>query len=196
MHVLVEVSGVYADRARYLGDSDRVQVPLARLLSRGLAKRRAQQIDMQRATPSSPAPLEIGEGQDTTHFSILDRHGNRVVMTPSVNYPFGSGYVAPGTGVLLNDEMDDFSAKPGVANAYGLVGNDANAIAFGKRMLSSMSPTFVESLDRVTILGTPGARGSSAWCCWACSTPSTACRSSASSSAGVSIISTCLIAST
>ena len=157
VHVLVEVMRrAYADRARYLGDSDHVQVPLARLLSRGLAKRRAQQIDMRQATPSAPAPQAIGEGQDTTHFSILDRDGNRVAATLSINYPFGSGYVAPGTGVLLNDEMDDFSAKPGAANAYGLVGTDANAIAPGKRMLSSMSPTFVDGPERVTILGTPG----------------------------------------
>lgn len=157
VHLLVEVMRrAYADRARYLGDSDHVHVPLARLLSRGQAQRRAAQIDMRRATPSTAAPVAVGEGQDTTHFSILDREGNRVAATLSVNYPFGSGYVAPGTGVLLNDEMDDFSAKPGVANAYGLVGNDANAIAPGKRMLSSMSPTFVDGHGRVTILGTPG----------------------------------------
>ncbi|MCW5585423.1 MAG: gamma-glutamyltransferase, partial [Chromatiales bacterium] len=96
------------------------------------------------------------EGQDTTHFSILDHEGNRVAATLSVNYPFGACFVAAGTGVLLNDEMDDFSAKPGVANAYGLVGSQANAIEPGKRMLSSMSPTFVEGPDRITILGTPG----------------------------------------
>jgi gamma-glutamyltranspeptidase/glutathione hydrolase len=111
-----------------------------------------------RATPSAslaaaePAPA----GNHTTHFSILDRDGNRVAATLSVNYPFGSGFVAPGTGVLLNDEMDDFSAKPGVPNAYGLVGAEANAIAPGKRPLSSMTPTFVESERGVAILGTPG----------------------------------------
>ena len=98
----------------------------------------------------------MSEGKDTTHFSVLDLEGNRVAATLSVNYPFGSCFVAAGTGVLLNDEMDDFSAKTGVANAYGLLGNDANAIAPGKRMLSSMSPTFVEGPDRVAILGTPG----------------------------------------
>jgi gamma-glutamyltranspeptidase/glutathione hydrolase len=157
VHLLVEVMRrAYADRARFLGDIDHVQVPLARLLDRGEAARRARQIDMQRATPSRPAPVDDVEGQDTTHFSILDREGNRVAATLSINYPFGSGYVAPGTGVLLNDEMDDFSTKPWVANAYGLVGNEANAIAPGKRMLSSMSPTFVESEERITILGTPG----------------------------------------
>ncbi|MCB1791713.1 MAG: gamma-glutamyltransferase [Gammaproteobacteria bacterium] len=157
VHLLVEVMRrAYADRARFLGDSDHVHVPLAQLLNRGRAQRRVQQIDMHRATPSTRAALDVGEGQDTTHFSILDREGNRVAATLSINYPFGSGFVAGNTGVLLNDEMDDFSAKPGVANVYGLVGNDANAIAPGKRMLSSMSPTFYEVGDVVTILGTPG----------------------------------------
>lgn len=157
VHLLIEVMRrAYADRARFLGDTDHVEVPLARLLNRNEATRRARQIDMQRATPSRPVPVDTTEGQDTTHFSILDREGNRVAATLSINYPFGSGYVVPGTGVLLNDEMDDFSTKPWVANAYGLVGNEANAIAPGKRMLSSMSPTFVESEERITILGTPG----------------------------------------
>jgi gamma-glutamyltranspeptidase/glutathione hydrolase len=157
VHFLVEVMRrAYADRARYLGDSDHVHVPVAQLLNRGDAIRRAGQIDMRRATPSVPLPTDIGEGQDTTHFSILDRDGNRVAATLSINYPFGSGYMVEGTGVLLNDEMDDFSIKPGVANVYGLVGNAANAIAPGKRMLSSMSPTFVEGPDRITLIGTPG----------------------------------------
>jgi gamma-glutamyltranspeptidase/glutathione hydrolase len=96
------------------------------------------------------------QGRDTTHFSILDREGNRVAATLSVNYPFGSCFMVEGTGVLLNDEMDDFSASPGAPNVYGLVGGEANAIAGGKRMLSSMSPTFVEDEDQVAILGTPG----------------------------------------
>jgi gamma-glutamyltranspeptidase/glutathione hydrolase len=111
-----------------------------------------------RATPSAALPGSVPPqgGSDTTHFSILDRDGNRVAATLSVNYPFGSGFVPPGTGVLLNDEMDDFSAKPGVPNAYGLVGAEANAIAPGKRPLSSMSPTFVESEHGIAILGTPG----------------------------------------
>jgi gamma-glutamyltranspeptidase/glutathione hydrolase len=93
---------------------------------------------------------------DTSHFSIIDREGNRVAATMSVNYPFGACFVVPGTGVVLNDEMDDFSIKPGVPNAYGLVGNQQNAIAPGKRMLSSMTPTFIENDQRVAILGTPG----------------------------------------
>jgi gamma-glutamyltranspeptidase/glutathione hydrolase len=87
---------------------------------------------------------------------VLDREGNRVAATLSINYSFGSGFVPPGTGVLLNDEMDDFSARPGVPNVYGLIGGDANAIAPGKRMLSNMSPTFLESASGVAILGTPG----------------------------------------
>ena len=157
VHLLVEIMRrAYADRARYLGDADHVSVPVARLLNRGYAQRLARQIDPGRATPSPVLSAPPAEGRDTTHFSVLDAAGNRVAATLSVNYPFGSGFVAAGTGVLLNDEMDDFSAKPGSANAYGLIGNHANAIAPGKRMLSSMSPTFLESPDRVAILGTPG----------------------------------------
>ena len=107
---------------------------------------------------ASTAPHQPGaeDGPHTTHFSILDAEGNRVAATLSINYPFGSGFVAGDTGVLLNDEMDDFAAAPGVPNAYGLVGAEANAIAPGKRMLSSMTPTFVEGPDRIGILGTPG----------------------------------------
>jgi len=157
VHRLVEIMRrAYADRARYLGDTDHVRVPVARLLGRGYARRQAEQIDPGRATPSPNLADPPEEGRDTTHFSVLDREGNRVAATLSINYPFGACFVAAGTGVLLNDEMDDFSAKPGVANAYGLVGNHANAIAPGKRMLSSMSPTFVEGPERVAILGTPG----------------------------------------
>jgi len=92
----------------------------------------------------------------TTHFSVIDVAGNRVAGTLTINYPFGACFVPPGTGVLLNNEMDDFSAKPGAANLYGLVGAEANAIAPGKRMLSSMTPTFIETPDRIGILGTPG----------------------------------------
>src|SRR5690606_32483295 len=96
------------------------------------------------------------DGPHTTHFSILDAEGNRVAATLSINYPFGAAFVPPGTGVLLNNEMDDFSARPGTPNAYGLVGAEANAIAPGKRMLSSMTPTFLERDGQVAILGTPG----------------------------------------
>jgi gamma-glutamyltranspeptidase/glutathione hydrolase len=156
-HLLVEVMRLaYADRARYLGDRDFVPVPVARLLSDGYARRQASRIDPLRAARSADLANPSGLGRDTTHFSILDRAGNRVAATLSINYPFGSGFVAGDTGVLLNDEMDDFSIKPGSANVYGLLGNRANAIAPGKRMLSSMSPTFVENAQRLVILGTPG----------------------------------------
>lgn len=96
------------------------------------------------------------EGQDTSHFSIIDYAGNRVSATLSINYPFGSGMVAAGTGIILNDEMDDFSASPGVENGYGLIGSSANAIEGGKRPLSSMTPTFIEKDDSVLVIGTPG----------------------------------------
>ena len=157
IHLLVEVMRrAYLDRARYLGDPDQVEMPLARLLSPEHARAWVAGIDPERATPSEALHEPVPEGTDTTHFSILDDEGNRVAATLSINYPFGSGFVAEGTGVLLNDEMDDFSARPGVPNVYGLVGGEANAIAPGKRMLSSMTPTFVESDGRVAILGTPG----------------------------------------
>ncbi|RRQ22158.1 gamma-glutamyltransferase [Thiohalobacter thiocyanaticus] len=159
VHLIVEaMRRAYRDRSIYLGDTDFVEVPVAMLTSAHYAAGLRNGIRRDRATSS--AALPGGEarpaGSHTTHFSILDSEGNRVAATLSINYPFGSGFVVPGTGVLLNDEMDDFSAKPGVPNAYGLVGAEANAIEPGKRMLSSMSPTFVETADRVGILGTPG----------------------------------------
>ncbi len=146
----------YRDRAEYLGDSDFTPVPVARLLSKAHARASIADYDPDHASPSRPLPPVDGNGADTTHFSIVDAEGNRVAATLSINYPFGSGFVAGDSGVLLNDEMDDFSAKPGVPNVYGLVGSRANAIAPGKRMLSSMSPTFVETPDGVAVLGTPG----------------------------------------
>jgi gamma-glutamyltranspeptidase/glutathione hydrolase len=160
IHVVAEsMRRAYRDRAAFLGDPDQVDVPVERLTHPYYAAGLARDIDVGRATPSRPLPAPSAiepEGADTTHFSILDADGNRVAATLSVNYPFGSGFVPSGTGVLLNDEMDDFSAWPGVPNAYGLVGGEANAIAPGKRMRSSMSPTFLESERGVIILGTPG----------------------------------------
>ncbi len=159
IHVIVEaMRRTYRDRAEYLGDSDFVNVPINKLISQKYAKSLKQKIDFERATPSSSLKgvADTSGGNHTTHFSILDKQGNRVAATLSVNYPFGSGFVASGTGVLLNDEMDDFSAKPGVPNVYGLVGAEANAIEPGKRMLSSMSPTFFESKNKLAIIGTPG----------------------------------------
>jgi len=158
-HLTVEaMRRAYRDRAEYLGDTDFVDVPIKRLTSPDYAAGLAASIRMDRATRSSdlPSATKPHEGFHTTHFSILDKEGNYISATLSINYPFGSGFVAGNTGVLLNDEMDDFSAKPGVPNAYGLVGAEANAIAPGKRMLSSMSPTFVDGPDGVAILGTPG----------------------------------------
>ncbi len=158
-HLLIEtMRRAYRDRAVYLGDSDFVDVPVQRLISLDYAKQLGADIDMHAATASAMLPGMDAQpkGNHTTHFSIMDRDGNRVAATLSINYPFGSGFVAPGTGILFNDEMDDFSAKPGVPNAYGLVGAEANAIAPGKRMLSSMSPSFIESDEQIAILGTPG----------------------------------------
>ena len=158
-HLIIEaMRRAYRDRAEFLGDSDFVTVPLKRLSSRAHARQAGASIRLQRATPSTTLngkAMETG-GLDTTHFSILDNAGNRVAATLSINYPFGACVVPPGTGVLLNDEMDDFSTKPGVPNVYGLVGADANAIEPGKRPLSSMSPTFVENEEGVAVLGTPG----------------------------------------
>lgn len=163
VHLAVEAfRRAYRDRAEYMGDADFVEVPVAMLTDARYAAGLRQSIHLEHATPSARlAPTRRGgditsEGGDTTHFSVIDAAGNRVAATLSVNYPFGSGLMPPGTGVLLNDEMDDFSAKPGAPNVYGLVGAEANAIAGGKRMLSSMSPTFVEAGGRIAALGTPG----------------------------------------
>lgn len=159
IHLIVEtMRRAYRDRAEYMGDSDYIKVAVKSLISQNYAEKLSADIDEKSATPSvllKPVAFESG-GNNTTHFSVVDQRGNRVAATLSVNYPFGSGFVVPGTGVLLNDEMDDFSAKPGVPNAYGLVGAEANAIAPGKRMLSSMSPTFLETEDRIAVVGTPG----------------------------------------
>ncbi|TNG00996.1 MAG: gamma-glutamyltransferase [Gammaproteobacteria bacterium] len=160
VHLVIEaMRRAYRDRAVYLGDSDHVEVPVDYLVSQQHANLLAGDIRLDMATAShslKKVPVKPSEGQDTTHYSILDRDGNRVAATLSLNYPFGSGFVAGDTGVLLNDEMDDFSSRPGAPNAYGLVGGQANAIAPGKRMLSSMSPTFVETKEKIAILGTPG----------------------------------------
>jgi gamma-glutamyltranspeptidase/glutathione hydrolase len=157
-HLLVEaMRRAYRDRARHLGDPDFVRIDVPLLLSPGYAAGLRESIGP-RATPSGDLPGYRGRaaGRDTTHLSVIDREGNLVAATLSINYPFGSGYLSPATGVLLNNEMDDFSVKPGVANVYGLVGAEANAVAPGKRPLSSMSPTFLETGGRVVALGTPG----------------------------------------
>jgi gamma-glutamyltranspeptidase/glutathione hydrolase len=159
VHLVVEaMRRAYHDRARYLGDTDYVDVPIRRLTDPDYAAGRRASIRSDRATPSAQLP-GVGDdprGRDTTHFSIIGPGGNRVAATLSINWPFGSAFMPPGTGVVLNDEMDDFAAKPGEPNVYGLVQGEANAIEPGKRMLSSMSPTFLEHGDRVAVLGTPG----------------------------------------
>ncbi len=157
-HVIESLRRAFRDRATWLGDPGFVEIPLARLVSRDYAKQLAHGISVNRATPSAklPAPKPANQGTQTTHFSVIDRSGNRVAGTLSINLPFGSGFIAPGTGFFLNNEMDDFSAQVSASNAYGLVGSKANAIEPGKRPLSSMSPTFVEGPDGVLIVGTPG----------------------------------------
>jgi gamma-glutamyltranspeptidase/glutathione hydrolase len=160
MHIVIEaMRRAYRDRAAYLGDPDFTEIPQQRLLDKDYLEGLAVTIDLNQATPSSvlgDIPVSQQSGTNTTHFSVIDKEGNRVAATLSINLPFGSGYVVPGTGVLLNNEMDDFSAKAQIPNAYGLVGDQANAIEAGKRPLSSMSPTFIETEDKVGILGTPG----------------------------------------
>ncbi|WP_426119434.1 gamma-glutamyltransferase [Pseudomonas sp. DSP3-2-2] len=157
-HYVVEVlRRAYRDRG-LLGDPDFVANPINHLLDREYLTQLASSIAPRDATPSSslrPSPL-WREGEHTTHFATLDRDGNAVAATLSVNLPFGSAFTAPGTGVVLNDEMDDFAADPQGSNAYGLAGSQANSIAAGKRPLSSMSPSFIESPTEFTAFGTPG----------------------------------------
>ena len=159
-HLIIEaMRRVHRDRALYLGDPDFVTVPVKRLTSVDYAAGLAASIRTDHATPSSALPgigAGANAGAQTTHFSVLDRDGNRVAATITLNFGFGSGRMIAGTGLFLNNEMDDFSMKPGVPNGYGLVGADANAIAPHKRMLSSVTPTFVESGGRVMIGGSPG----------------------------------------
>jgi len=158
-HLVVEsMRRAFRDRTFYLGDPDFVKIPQRTLLSRDYAAGLRATINPAKATPSDllsgdPTPLE---DEETTHFSIVDAAGNRAAVTQTVNLLFGSGLVAPGTGVLLNNEMDDFALQPGVPNAFGVMGFDANAPKPGKRPLSSMTPTFLVSDDRVAVLGTPG----------------------------------------
>lgn len=153
--VIEAMRRAYRDRARYLGDSDFVNIP-SHLTTAVYAAELAQTIDDNTASRSELLSAIKPAGEDTTHFSVIDQFGNRVAATLSINYPFGSGFVAEGTGVLLNDEMDDFAPPSGKANVYGLVGNQANAIAPYKRPLSSMSPSFIENDDKLMITGTPG----------------------------------------
>lgn len=160
VHLIAEaLRRAYHDRSLYLGDSDFIDIPVARLLNEDYAAGLRASLRPDKALPSDYLSGEIPaqpEGDNTTHFSIIDEQGDRVAATLSINFPFGSAFVAEGTGVLLNDEMDDFSSQAGASNGYGLVGGVANAIAPGKRMLSSMTPTFLEDDRRIAALGTPG----------------------------------------
>lgn len=157
VHLLAEIEKrVFADRADYLGDPDYFDVPTAQLTAPEYLQRRAAEIDPQRISPTEAVRPGL-ESPQTTHFSIIDADGNAVSNTYTLNLDFGNGLVVEGAGFLLNNEMDDFSAKPGVANAFGVIGSDANAIDAGKRMLSSMSPTVLTRDGAVTLaIGTPG----------------------------------------
>ncbi|MBS0582943.1 MAG: gamma-glutamyltransferase, partial [Proteobacteria bacterium] len=158
-HLIVEaMRRAYRDRAQYLGDPDFVNMPLDELSSPLYAAGLRSTIHPEKATPSDLLPpyMTPPQGPHTTHFSIIDKDGNRVAATQTVNFVFGSGMVVPGTGFLLNDEMDDFALVAGKPNVYGVVGTDANAPAAGRRPLSSMSPSFVVGADRIGVIGTPG----------------------------------------
>ncbi|MEQ4532272.1 MAG: gamma-glutamyltransferase [Mixta sp.] len=161
MQVIAEAEKyAYADRSEYLGDPDFVKVPWQALTSKAYAKSLAQQIDLAKARPSDrikPGKLAPYESNQTTHFSVVDKAGNAVAVTYTLNTNFGSGIVAGSSGILLNNEMDDFSARPGTPNVYGLVGGEANAVQPGKRPLSSMSPTIVVKDGKTWLVtGSPG----------------------------------------
>ena len=161
IHVMAEsMRRAYADRSLYLGDPDFVNVPVSELTNEQYAKQLVSQINPNKATPSSevsPGTLLPYESNQTTHYSVVDKFGNAVSNTYTLNFSYGSGLVANGTGVLLNNEMDDFSAKPGTPNAYGLIGGKANAVAAKKRPLSSMTPTIVLKDNKpYLVTGSPG----------------------------------------
>jgi len=168
LHLMIEAMRVaYADRSEYLGDPDFVKVPVAQLTSRDYATQRRQEIRMDTVRRSSEVKpvdrqtllryIKGKESSETSHLTVIDAQRNAVSLTFTINYGFGSGVVTPGTGILLNDEMDDFAAAPGVPNAYGLVGGDANAISPRKTPLSSMTPTIVTENNRLRMaVGAPG----------------------------------------
>lgn len=160
-HLIIEaLRRAYYERAIKMGDPDFMYESLEFLLSPSFAAKQRESINVTYATDNKVLefadPPYQGQGNDTTHFAVIDKFGNRVAVTQSINFWFGSAFVPKGTGILLNNEMDDFSIKPGTENGYGLIGYDANAIEPGKRMLSSMTPTFIESDRGFVILGTPG----------------------------------------
>lgn len=161
LHIMAEaMRQAYADRSEYMGDPDFVKIPLDKLTSKEYAKEIYTKIPKDKALPSSkvkPGLGQIHEGHNTTHYSVLDGKGNAVSITYTINASYGSGAAVEGAGFLLNDEMDDFSIKPGVPNLYGVVGGDANAIEPKKRPLSSMSPTIILKDGKVfMVVGSPG----------------------------------------
>jgi len=161
MHDIIEaMRRAFADRARYLGDPAFTRIPVARLISQAYADQRVQSILPEKATPSSqigPGLAMPAEHKETTHFDVVDAAGNAISCTYTLNGPFGSGATVPGTGIVLNNEMDDFASAPGVPNMFGLVQGEANAIAPGKRPLSSMTPTLVMKGKRLFLVtGSPG----------------------------------------
>jgi gamma-glutamyltranspeptidase / glutathione hydrolase len=160
IHLVVEsMRRMHRDRAIYLGDPDFVKIPVEMLTNKHYAEGQRTSLRIDRATPSEVLPsdaIDAAQGQHTTHYSVIDRDGNRVGVTITLNLLLGTGLMVPGTGILLNNQMDDFSIKPGTPNAYRLIGADSNAIAPGKRPLSSSTPTFVESDRGVMVLGSPG----------------------------------------
>lgn len=161
IHLMAEtMKYAYSDRSEYLGDPDFYKVPVNALTNADYAQKIASKIAINKTTPSSeikPGKLAPYESDQTTHFSVVDKWGNAVSNTYTLNFSYGSGLVAKGTGILLNNEMDDFSAKPGVPNGYGLVGGDANAVEGNKRPLSSMSPTIVMKDGKAFLItGSPG----------------------------------------
>lgn len=159
IHLIAEsLRRAYCDRANYLGDPDFIDIPTDWLISDGHIESLTQSINMMRATKSKSLDCHemVMEGDHTTHFSVIDKEGNLVSATLTINHPFGSGFIVPGTGIILNNELDDFAIKPGKANAFELIGHAANIIAPARRPLSSMTPTFILSNDQVAILGTPG----------------------------------------
>lgn len=161
IHLLTEIERrAYADRAEHLGDNDYWEVPIEMLTSKDYARERIGNISMLKATPSIEVfagnPLAY-ESPETTHYSVIDRDGNAVSITTTLNASFGSGFIVDGTGFLLNNEMDDFSVKPGTQNLFELVGNEANAISPRKRPLSSMTPTIIlKNKKPFLIIGAPG----------------------------------------
>lgn len=165
IHLIIEIMKIaYSDRAEYLGDPDFVKVPISQLISPAYAQKRRQEINMKMATPSTAIKPEIKtlknhESTETSHLNVVDADRNAVSLTFTINLGFGAGIVTPGTGIVLNNEMDDFAVAPGVPNAFGLVGKEANSIAPKKTPLSSMTPTIITENNRLRMV--VGASGGS-----------------------------------